>query len=98
MVRNLSEQRLTLSIGIAALLLAHSKSVVLAQTTKAAVEPFGIEKRIPWTTSKFRGRPEPPPPFRPERLYSRLRFTTTTVLATEPGSDRMYVGEQSGKI
>lgn len=98
MVRNLSNQRLTLSIGIAALLIAHSEAIVVAQTTKPAVEPFGIEKRIPWTTSKFRGRPEPPPPFRPERLYSRLRFTTTTVLATEPGSDRMYVGEQSGKI
>ncbi len=63
-----------------------------------AARPYGLEKRVPWMTSKFRGRPEPPPPYRAERVYSRLRFTNTTVLATAPGTERMFVGEQEGKI
>jgi putative heme-binding domain-containing protein len=68
------------------------------EKTGKSVRPFGLQRRVPWTTSNFRGRPEPPPPYRAERVYSRLRFTTTTVLATAPGSDRFFVGEQTGKI
>jgi putative heme-binding domain-containing protein len=45
-----------------------------------------------------RGRPEPPPPFRAERLYPRLRFDRTTLLAVEPNSNRFFVGERAGKI
>ncbi len=65
--------------------------------------PFGLEQRVPWTTSKFHGRPEPPPPYRAERLYSRLRFEHTTVLATvreapAERTDRLFVGEQFGKV
>ena len=59
--------------------------------------PFGLGRRVPWTTSNFHGRPEPPPPYRAERVYSRLRFEHTTVLATIPGTDQMVVGEQFGK-
>jgi putative heme-binding domain-containing protein len=61
-------------------------------------QPYGLQRRVPWTASNFRGRPEPPPPYRAERVYARLRFENTTVLATAPGSKRMFVGEQTGKV
>lgn len=73
-------------------------TLAITESPARSAEPFGIETRVPWTTSRFRGRPEPPPPYRAERLYARLRFTATTVLTTAPGSDRMYVGEQGGKV
>src|SRR5437899_324638 len=29
-------------------------------------QPFGLDKRVPWTTSNLKGFPEPPPPYRTE--------------------------------
>src|SRR5262249_41566490 len=42
--------------------------------------PFGIEKRAAWTTSRFRGSPDPPPPYRAERVFPKLHFKNPTVL------------------
>src|SRR2546423_10625773 len=79
-------------------LLSGLAAVAAAEDSSAkSARPFGIERRVPWTNSRFHGRPEPPPPFRVERVYSRLRFDRTTVLATIPGTDQMVVGEQLGK-
>jgi hypothetical protein len=44
------------------------------------------------------GRPEPPPPFKPERLYSNLRFNMTVSLDRFPGTERLLVGEFAGKV
>ena len=63
-----------------------------------ASPPYGLEERVPWTTSNVRGRPEPPPPYRPERVYSKLRFKGTTLMDVVPGSGQLLVGEQGGKI
>jgi putative heme-binding domain-containing protein len=64
-----------------------------------ADEPsFGLEKRLPWTTSNFRGRPEPPPPYMAARIYPNLQFNKTTFLAIQPGNDRFFVGERDGKL
>src|SRR5262245_48021029 len=57
-----------------------------------------LPKRPAWTTSNFRGRPEPPPPYRVEEVYPRLRFEKTTLLEIEPGSGRFFVGERRGKL
>lgn len=73
-------------------------SVADAQVEVAKSPPFGLDQRIPWSTSNVRGRPEPPPPYRPERLYSKLRFKGTTLLDVLPGTGQLLVGEQSGKI
>ena len=35
-------------------------------------KPFGLEKRVPWTTSKVVGSPEPPPPYRTELAFPKL--------------------------
>jgi putative heme-binding domain-containing protein len=60
--------------------------------------PFGLQKRIPWTTSNFRGRPEPPPPFRPERFLPKIAFKSPTVLTSAPGTTRMFIAEHQGKL
>jgi putative heme-binding domain-containing protein len=60
--------------------------------------PFGLARRIPWTTSNVRGTPDPPLPFRPERVFPKISFKSPTVLTNAPGTDRFFVAEQSGKI
>jgi putative heme-binding domain-containing protein len=72
--------------------------VALSTSPARAEPPFGIDQRAPWTTSNFRGRPEPPPPYRAEAVFPRLRFDKTTVLAFEPTLNRFFVGQRDGKV
>ncbi|MCA9052259.1 MAG: PQQ-dependent sugar dehydrogenase [Planctomycetaceae bacterium] len=34
----------------------------------------GLQQRVPWTNSRIVGSPEPPPPYRIERIYPHLAF------------------------
>ncbi|MBI3865438.1 MAG: PQQ-dependent sugar dehydrogenase [Planctomycetia bacterium] len=78
------------------------KSAPQAVAQKAASDgsnrPFGIEKRVAWTTSRFRGTPDPPLPYRAERIFPRIHFKNPTVLTNAPGTDRFFVAEQVGPI
>ena len=86
---------LALSAGLVALCLP------LSPVTSAGPrdgKPFGIDKRIPWTTSRITGSPDPPHPYRIERVFPKLRFNNPLLLARAPGLNRFFVGEQAGKI
>lgn len=64
-----------------------------------ADEPrFGLEAREAWDNSHFRGSPEPPEPFRAERIWTDLQFDQPIEMAYEPGSSRVYIAEQRGRI
>lgn len=80
------------SLLIALLLFAHASLVASAD------EPFGLTERKPWTTSKFHGQPEPPPPLKAERVYREINFKGPTVLTGAPGTKRWFVAERTGKI
>jgi putative heme-binding domain-containing protein len=54
--------------------------------------------RIPWTTSRVIGSPDPPPPFKVVRAFPNLKFDHPLLLARCPGSDRLFVGVQSGML
>lgn len=56
------------------------------------------EKRIPWTTSRITGSPEPPPPYQTQRAFPKLTFSAPTDLAYAPGSDRLFIVQQFGKV
>ena len=60
--------------------------------------PFGLTKRVPWTTSRIAGSPEPPPPYRLERVFPRIKFQGPVCIAQEPDTNRLLVGENNGKI
>ncbi len=61
--------------------------------------PFGIERRELWTTSRVIGSPEPPPPYATELAFPKLQFDHAVDLVPAPGSDRLFVAEhQSGHI
>jgi putative heme-binding domain-containing protein len=59
---------------------------------------FDPGARVPWTTSQFRGSPDPPLPYRAEWIFPQIHFKNPTVLTNAPGSNRLFVAEQAGKI
>lgn len=61
-------------------------------------EPFGLSRREPWTESKVTGSPEPPPPYRTQRVFPTISFHNPVAFTQAPGSDRWYVAEQNGLI
>ncbi|MGD9856984.1 MAG: PQQ-dependent sugar dehydrogenase, partial [Planctomycetaceae bacterium] len=60
--------------------------------------PYGIESRVPWTTSRLTGSPEPPPPYRTERVWPALTFAEPVEMTVMPGTDRLAVLERLGKV
>jgi putative heme-binding domain-containing protein len=65
---------------------------------KDAEQPFGIPKRVPWPTSRITGSPDPPPPYRIERVFPKLTFKNPLLITGAPGSNRFFVGEHAGKL
>jgi putative heme-binding domain-containing protein len=63
-----------------------------------ARKPYGLEKRVPWETSKVRGSPEPPSPFKTEIAFPKLKFDEPLELASAQGSQRLFVVERYGRV
>jgi putative heme-binding domain-containing protein len=55
-------------------------------------------KRQPWTISKITGSPEPPHPYRVIPAFPKLKFVNPLHLTNAPGTDRLFLCEQAGKI
>ncbi|HEY7313208.1 MAG TPA: PQQ-dependent sugar dehydrogenase [Gemmataceae bacterium] len=74
--------------------------LVLLSLSSAAPDgkPVGMDKRIAWTTSRIKGSPEPPPPFRSEVAFPKLKFFEPLDLACVPGKNRLAVATRPGKI
>ena len=64
----------------------------------AGEQPFGLTRRVPWTTSRVTGSPEPPHPYRIERAFPGLTFRNPLHITRTPGLDRWFVSEQGSKI
>lgn len=62
------------------------------ETAKA----FGIDRRMPLTTSRVVGSPDPPPPYRVKRVYPDLKMNYPIAVRRQPGSDRLlFITERS---
>ena len=58
-------------------------------------KPYGIAKRDPLTTSTVVGSPDPPLPYRVERVYSKLKMSFPIDVKHIPGSDQLlYITEE----
>lgn len=71
---------------------------VARQGTTADPPKVGIEQRVAWTTSRITGSPEKPLPYVAERAFPALTFKNCIDVTNAPGSDRLFVLEQGGKI
>jgi uncharacterized repeat protein (TIGR03806 family) len=66
---------------------------------KSERKAFGIDKRVPWTTSNVKGSPEPPPPYRTELAFAKLpKFEEPLDLTYAPGTNRLFVAGRWGKL
>ncbi|MCU0704250.1 MAG: PQQ-dependent sugar dehydrogenase [Fimbriiglobus sp.] len=54
--------------------------------------------RVPWTSGKVTGSPEPPPPYAARHVFPAAKFNHPLLIAPMPGSELIFVGEQDGKI
>ena len=68
-------------------------SLLLAPVAAAEAKP-----RTAWTGSRISGAPIPPPPYGHEPVLPALRFDKPTELVSIPGSDRMVITEEKGKV
>lgn len=59
---------------------------------------FGIAARIPFTSSRLRGSPDPPLPYRARRAFPNLDFKHPLYITRQPGTERLLVVEQSERI
>lgn len=54
--------------------------------------------RTRWTSSALVGSPDPPLPYRVERIYPALQFTQPVTIVDLPGRDRRLVLQRDGKL
>lgn len=59
---------------------------------------WGIEKRMPWNTSRVVGTPDPPDPYLLEVAFPALHFNEPLAMASIPGTNRLAIAERGGKI
>ncbi|MGC3968985.1 MAG: PQQ-dependent sugar dehydrogenase [Pirellulales bacterium] len=58
---------------------------------EAQRRPYGIAKRIPLTTSRVVGAPDPPPPFRTVRAFPNLKLIHPIIARRIPDSSQLCV-------
>jgi uncharacterized repeat protein (TIGR03806 family) len=83
---------------VATLVLVSFVPLAMNRSAMADSPKGGIGKRVAWTTSRITGSPEPPLPYVTERVFPTLKFNQCLDISSVPGSDRLYVVEQSGKV
>src|SRR5262245_17924434 len=54
-------------------------------------KPFGIAERVPLTTSRVIGSPDPPLPYRPVRAYPDLKLSFPIAIDGIPNSDQLLL-------
>lgn len=83
---------------IASLMLVSSILGISQRDAVADPPQVGIENRVAWTTTRITGSPEVPLPYVTEQAFPALKFNRCLDLTKAPGSDRLFVVEQGGKI
>jgi glucose/arabinose dehydrogenase len=81
---------------LVALLIAAPWCVPAAEAPSAVEPRFGLDKRIPWTTSHVVGSPNPPRPYRVKRAFPHLKFYQPIYVIAEPGTDNLLVIQHLG--
>ena len=85
---------LTFPLTIALAAAAESDS----SSTPTAQRPYGIENRVPWTSSRIVGSPEPPTAYRSQRVFEQLTLENPVELLAVPGTNRLLALEVKGRI
>ncbi len=95
--------RRTIPLATVACLLFFAVALRLLTGAESAVKsadgkPVGIAKRVLWTTSKIKGSPEPPAPYRIAPVFPKLKFFEPLAMSAIPGTNRFVIAERKGKL
>ena len=71
---------------------------VMASAYGADASPVAVTARVPWTTSNFVGSPDPPAPYAVPNAFPGIKFDHPLYVRGAPGTDRLFVCEQGGRI
>ncbi len=85
-------------LGAAGLLVLFCNTRAADPAARKADKPVGIDRRVPWTTSRVKGSPEPPAAYRTEAAFPKVRFSEPLDVAFVPGANRLAVAQRRGKI
>ncbi len=69
-----------------------------AKPEETRAKPRAAGPRIPWTTSRFAGTPDPPPPFTVVPAFPNLKFEFPLALVPAAGTSRLFLAELKGRI
>ena len=59
---------------------------------------FSLDRRVPLTTSRVKGWPDPPPPYRTRRVFEQHAFRSPVYLTSHPVHHRLFVVELAGRV
>lgn len=71
---------------------------VIAFIVALGVSVGFAQSRVPWTTSRIEGTPEPEKAFTSEQVLPELKFSEALELGPVPGTSRLLLVERRGKI
>jgi uncharacterized repeat protein (TIGR03806 family) len=80
---------------------AYLLSALLATVLSGAEpvrKPYGIEQRVPWTTSRVHGTPGPEDPYTTQVAFPNVKLNEPLDVVAIPGTRRMLVAERKGAI
>ena len=72
-------------------------TVVSGYAAETNDAPFGLERRVPWTTSRVVGSPDPPLPYAVEKTFTNIQWRAPLYVAAEPGTNFLFVILQGGE-
>lgn len=61
-------------------------------------KPYGLEKRVPWTTSHVHGTPGPEDPYTTEVAFANVKLNEPLDIVPIPGTNGILVAERKGAI
>jgi glucose/arabinose dehydrogenase len=79
-------------------MLLTARVLELTAAPKSVRKPYGLEKRVAWTTYRVVGSPDPPDPYRTEIAFPGVRFYEALSMAYDASSNRFWLAERKGKI
>jgi putative heme-binding domain-containing protein len=90
----------TIALGLACPGVFLSRAANGPNADRTAVKkPISADKRVFWRTSKVRGSPEPPSPYRTEPAFPKLKkFDEPLDITNARGSDRLFITERYGRV
>src|SRR5262245_53333478 len=89
------------TVPIAGALLGGALCVLIVGVAAPGEEkekPAAPAKRVLWTTSKVKGSPDPPPPYRLEVAFPKIKFFEPLEVTAAPGTNRLFVAQRPGKV